>query len=134
MKFMLQALLLSMFASSGAALADHPRYGSHYLAQHEWARYYADTAIHQVHQSRYQHCGYHGQRWSGDYRDHYHWALRVSRGQARSEINRRDRDLRYCFHHRSGYHGYRDHGHHGRGGHHPGHTYDRFDRRRHGRN
>jgi hypothetical protein len=126
MNFWKTAVLFPLILIAPIAAADHDHRRVPGPSQHEWARYYADTTLRQVHQNRWQHCNYHGQRWSPRYNEHFEWALHVSRGKARSEINRRERDLTHClarkrsrhnhgaWHYWRDYrHGWRSHGEHG---------------------
>ena len=96
MKLRITAAFLLILFLAPVAMAGHDYRQGAYASTHQWARYYADTAIAQVRQNRRQHCNYYGQRWSDSHYDHLNWALRVSRGHAQSEINQRERDLRHC--------------------------------------
>jgi hypothetical protein len=144
MHFFKPAILCSLMLLAPAALAGHPQQRGYGYSQHEWARYYADTTIRQVHQNRRLYCNYHGQRWSPSYQQHFRWALRVSRGSAQSEINHRRRDLDHCLAQRGHYPGrydWRGYGSRGYDWHHdryriphrhgtPGHPGHRFDHHR----
>ena len=118
MKAKTTAAVLSLLFLAPVAMADHDYRRGFHASASQWAHYYAETALRQVHQNRRQHCNYYGQRWSGSYHDHYHWALRVSRGHAQSEINRRDRDLAHCRVRHGGYYNYYGHDYYGHGRHH----------------
>lgn len=63
-----------------------------------FARWYADTAVAQVRESRQFGCHRGPSRglWSPSWQAHYRWALRASRHEAMREIRRRDRRLERC--------------------------------------
>lgn len=110
-------LSMSLLALPLTSLAGHDswRIGA---AQHNWANYYAETAVRQARTARRLGCGYHDSRWHTQYRSHYEWALRKPRRSGEVEIDRRDKGLRACQvrHGRFGGHdrhdGYRDRGWH----------------------
>lgn len=88
-------LCLSLLALPLTSLAGHDswRIGA---AQHNWATYYAETAVRQARAALRLGCGYHGARWLAHYRPHYDWALRKPRRSGEVEIDRRDRGLQDC--------------------------------------
>lgn len=88
-------LSLSLLALPLTSLAGHDswRIGA---AQHNWATYYAETAVRQARAALRLGCGYHDGRWHTHYRSHYEWALQKPRRSGEVEIDRRDRGLQAC--------------------------------------
>jgi hypothetical protein len=64
--------------------------------QHNWAIYYAETAVSQARNALRLGCGYAGARWTSHYRPHYDWALRKPRRSGEVEIDRRAHALEEC--------------------------------------
>lgn len=109
-------LILALSAVPAWAVASHD-YQRISPAEHQWAVYYAETAVRQSRMALRSRCGYHGNRWSTHFRQHYDWALRKSRHKAKVEIDRRSKALHHCGsrygwggHGRHDDHGYRGYG------------------------
>ncbi|HSM69268.1 MAG TPA: hypothetical protein VK830_06095 [Xanthomonadales bacterium] len=109
-------LILALSTVPAWAVASHD-YQRISPAEHQWALYYAETAVRQSRIALRSRCGYHGNRWSTHFRQHYDWALRKSRHKAQVEIDRRSKALHHCEsrygwggHGRHDDHGYRGYG------------------------
>jgi hypothetical protein len=87
---------LSAAVFSAQAIAGHNDWRNGHAPRHEWARDYAETALRQARKARTRGCSFHGNRWSMSYRQHFDWATRADRYDARREIKRRDDLLRQC--------------------------------------
>lgn len=100
-------ILLLLAGLSAPAYAGHPSQDRRLSVQHLWAVEYAETALRQVREARRQGCGFTGNRWSMNYRNHYEWALRTERRKGLIEIDRRNEALGSCHGRYTGNHGYR---------------------------
>lgn len=88
--------LLLLAGLSSPVLAAHTYRDRGPSGPHIWAVEYAETALRQSREARRQSCGFTGNRWSMNYRDHYEWALRKERRKGLVEIDRRNEALNSC--------------------------------------